>query len=343
MHGLKLPKHMAEHIYMFSGDSAYITMKTTIDMTGELIDWFGNGVSFGGETENSIIAHVTANLQAMRFWALQYAPYVTMLEPQTLADCVREDLETAIKHYDEVLSDYKKEATSMNNICHVSCPALEGIETLDELFLQWESHFSFEYFVKDGIFNPALFSSPRILYVLRDAHIDKEKASPPYDLRDIVKCPKGEGRTWNNIARWTQALLDNANYSDVETINPDSLSTQLSRVAAMNLKKEAGGARAKEIRRYAIEHREWIKKQIAIINPDIIIACGTFDELVKYTLDVDTRNCKKIAGTTHWRYDIRIHSKNVPIISSYHPQYNKKNRELVDAMKEIRNDVLENL
>lgn len=237
----------------------------------------------------------------------------------------------------------KGRETGMKETNHTSELSLEGIETLDELFSQWEAHFSFEYFVKDGIFNPALFSSPRILYILRDAHIDKKKASPPYDLRDIVKYPKGEGRTWNNIARWTQALLDNANYSDVETINPDSLSTQLSRVAAMNLKKEAGGARAREIRRYAIEHREWIKKQIEIINPDIIIACGTFDELVKYTMEGDTRNCKQIAGTTQRRYDICIHSRNVPIIDSYHPQYNKRNSELVDAMKEIRKNVLENL
>lgn len=97
--GLNLPKHMAEHVYMFSGDSACITMKTTIDMAGELIDWFGNGVTFSDETETSVIAHVTANLQAMRFWALQYAPYVTILKPQSLVDMVKEDFERSIKNY----------------------------------------------------------------------------------------------------------------------------------------------------------------------------------------------------------------------------------------------------
>ena len=39
---------------------------------------------FSDETERSVIAHVSANLQAMRFWALQYAPYVTVLAPQSL-------------------------------------------------------------------------------------------------------------------------------------------------------------------------------------------------------------------------------------------------------------------
>ena len=39
--GLNLPKHMAEHIYMFSGKSAVIKLKTTADMMSEFVDWFG--------------------------------------------------------------------------------------------------------------------------------------------------------------------------------------------------------------------------------------------------------------------------------------------------------------
>ena len=97
--GLDLPKHMAEHVYMFAGESQRIIMRTTPEMAGELIDWFGSGVTFSDETENSVIAHVTANLQAMRFWALQYAPYVTILAPQSLVDTVKKDLECAITSY----------------------------------------------------------------------------------------------------------------------------------------------------------------------------------------------------------------------------------------------------
>jgi predicted DNA-binding transcriptional regulator YafY len=35
----------------------------------------------------------------MRFWALQYAPYVTVLAPQKLVDIVKEDLKTAMGKY----------------------------------------------------------------------------------------------------------------------------------------------------------------------------------------------------------------------------------------------------
>lgn len=97
--GLDLPKHMAEHVYMFAGESQRVIMRTTPGMAGELIDWFGRGVTFSDETETSVIAHVTANLQAMRFWALQYAPYVTVLAPQSLVDTVKEDLTLASEKY----------------------------------------------------------------------------------------------------------------------------------------------------------------------------------------------------------------------------------------------------
>ncbi len=40
--GLNLPKHMAEHFYMFSGLSVSAKIKTTEDMMSELVDWFAS-------------------------------------------------------------------------------------------------------------------------------------------------------------------------------------------------------------------------------------------------------------------------------------------------------------
>lgn len=99
--GLDLPKHMAEHVYMFAGESERIEMRTSPNMAGELINWFGNSINFSDETENSVIAHVTANVQAMRYWALQYAPYVTILKPQSLVDMVKTDLKNSVEKYEK--------------------------------------------------------------------------------------------------------------------------------------------------------------------------------------------------------------------------------------------------
>lgn len=98
--GLNLPKHMAEHVYMFSGESRPIVLQTTSGMAGELIDWFGKSVRFEELEGNTIRAHVTANLAAMRYWALQYAPFVTVLAPQSLVEQVKTDLKDSIERYE---------------------------------------------------------------------------------------------------------------------------------------------------------------------------------------------------------------------------------------------------
>ncbi len=89
--GLNLPKHMAEHMYMFSGESVPVTLKTTPDMMSELVDWFGTDFSIINKTKNSITARVKCNYYAMRYWALQYGPYVEVLKPKSLREQLRED------------------------------------------------------------------------------------------------------------------------------------------------------------------------------------------------------------------------------------------------------------
>lgn len=100
--GFNLPKHMAEHIYMFSGESKHITMRTAVGMADILIEWFGNSVTFKDEKDGIVTVSVVANERAMRFWALQYAPYVTIISPQSLVDEIKSDLATALVKYDAI-------------------------------------------------------------------------------------------------------------------------------------------------------------------------------------------------------------------------------------------------
>lgn len=90
--GLDLPKHMAEHIYMFSGESSPITLKTTEDMMSELVDWFGNDFRIVRRQGEELVVRVECNMSAMRFWALQYGPYVEVLKPEALRDQLKEDI-----------------------------------------------------------------------------------------------------------------------------------------------------------------------------------------------------------------------------------------------------------
>ena len=78
--GLNLPKHMAEHIYMFSGESVWAEIKTTPDMMGELVDWFGKDFKIEQKEDGYIIIRVKCNGNALRYWALQYGPYVEIIK-----------------------------------------------------------------------------------------------------------------------------------------------------------------------------------------------------------------------------------------------------------------------
>ena len=98
-HGVDLPKHMAEHLYMFAGKSETVTFRMKKYLVNDVIDWFGTDVTFSDENEDDVTARVRVNLQAMRRWAVQYGPHVRVLSPAGLAEEVKSDLTLAAENY----------------------------------------------------------------------------------------------------------------------------------------------------------------------------------------------------------------------------------------------------
>ena len=98
-HGLNLPKHMAEHVYMFTGESVPVTFRAKKYLMTDLFDWFGKDMKFSDETEEEVTVRVTVNLDAMRKWALQYALHVKVLKPERLVDMLKEDVRQAAEQY----------------------------------------------------------------------------------------------------------------------------------------------------------------------------------------------------------------------------------------------------
>jgi predicted DNA-binding transcriptional regulator YafY len=97
--GLNLPKHMAEHIYMFSGKSVAVKMRTTEDMMSELVDWFGTDFRIIEKKEDMITVRISCNENAIRYWALQYGPYVEILSPESLRSQLSEDVKVMYEKY----------------------------------------------------------------------------------------------------------------------------------------------------------------------------------------------------------------------------------------------------
>ena len=91
--GYSLPKHMEEHIYMFSGSSVQVKMRVRSSVNRDaLIDWFGKRFRIVKEDADGLIISVVCNEMAMKYWALQYGEHVEVLEPKSL----REDICEAV-------------------------------------------------------------------------------------------------------------------------------------------------------------------------------------------------------------------------------------------------------
>ena len=98
-HGVDLPKHMAEHVYMFAGPSQPVTFRMKKYLLDDVIDWFGTEIAFSDESEDEVTARITVNLAAMRRWAVQYSPHTRILSPESLAKEVTQDLRSAANNY----------------------------------------------------------------------------------------------------------------------------------------------------------------------------------------------------------------------------------------------------
>ncbi|HBP24498.1 MAG TPA: WYL domain-containing protein [Oribacterium sp.] len=101
-HGLNLPQHMAEHIYMLSGPSVTVLLRMRQSDMDVLVDWFGRDVQIMEQyPDGQMDVRLRCNEEAMEYWALQYGKRVTVLEPRELRAKLRADIEEMRTRYQE--------------------------------------------------------------------------------------------------------------------------------------------------------------------------------------------------------------------------------------------------
>ncbi len=86
---IDLPKHMAEHLYMFSGGSIQAKFKAKNYIIDQVIDWFGLDIRIKEESDDECIIDVTVNEEAFFCWAMQYALHIEVLEPVSLRERIK--------------------------------------------------------------------------------------------------------------------------------------------------------------------------------------------------------------------------------------------------------------
>ena len=196
-----------------------------------------------------------------------------------------------------------------------------------ELFSRWKTERGYQYFISDGILDEEEWNRQnyKILFVLKEANWENSNA----DLCEFLLSESSSSywKTWNNVARWTKALLKGGEY--LRYVSKSDKSYWLRKVAAMNLKKVGGDAVAEDetIREYAEKDKKYLKEQIELYNPDIIICCGrgigkNADILHDIVFDSSqVSDWKEPITLSNYNYFIAsISNKQVPVVSFYHPQ-----------------------
>ena len=140
----------------------------------------------------------------------------------------------------------------------------------DALFIKWKSKYDFNAFIRDGIVDSEHYDSPHILFVLRDMNCQSE--------RDLCADLRNDGsgwKTWNNIGRWTKALLDGSEEYP-QDMSAEKRIAQLKRIAVINKKKEGGVSRTagNELLDAVQTQHDMIYEEICLCDPSIIICCG---------------------------------------------------------------------
>jgi len=189
--------------------------------------------------------------------------------------------------------------------------------------------------VIDGIIDEASYSDARykIIFILKEVNGGKG-----WDLREYVYSG-GRPQTWNNIARWTEAVLGwekDFTWSQMETNNEERRNVQLKMIGAVNIKKTSGGyvSNEKEIYEAGELNSEILRAQIKLYDADYIILCGTEGAFVSSYYKNKAIDWKMTKRGIRYFCDDRC-----KIVSFCHPEArigdNYMFYMLADAIKEI--------
>lgn len=147
---------------------------------------------------------------------------------------------------------------------------------IEDSWVRWKEMYRSKgvgQFVLDGAGPEYRGATRRVLFVLKEPHGTQWK-----DVREqLGKPPRG---MWYALARWAYGIL--MEFPEHSTIDKKECEWALRHVAVINLKKEGGGSKADDSVLHAIAHRDRdiLREQVAELAPHIVIACGTFDQLV---------------------------------------------------------------
>ncbi|MDO4701256.1 MAG: hypothetical protein Q4A47_01385 [Erysipelotrichaceae bacterium] len=216
--------------------------------------------------------------------------------------------------------------------------------------------------VPDGVIDEASFlkAEKKILFLLKEVN-----GGDGWDLRNFVNknCREDDNdnkpriQTWDNVYRWTRAILESNSicWKDVENVEREQHREEiLKKIAVMNVKKTSGGSSADgtELKKATKANKEVLRKQIELYDADYIV-CGYTHEYFDM-LDYLTEEDKKTKGYVYFpeavgdrkdlysSYFIKKDKKQA-IVYVYHPQSYINHQDLFDVLLKTVKEIEEKL
>lgn len=157
---------------------------------------------------------------------------------------------------------------------------MRDISDLENLFDEWRVHLgpAENLFVSDGPIEWSTWmrSELKVLFLLKEPH-DRNSVIPAcgFDLRVLFREPERFHQNRKTVERQMVCWADDLRA--VHGLSSLGAPQAIRSCAVMNLKKVAGGAASSdaEIRKCAIQDRPFIKRQIEILAPDVVVCGGT--------------------------------------------------------------------
>lgn len=208
------------------------------------------------------------------------------------------------------------------------------MKALDNLFSIWEQRHleaGYKRFIRDGIVDEEWWQQtqdvPKVCFFLKEARTDREEG---YNLvNDLYEYEPWN--LWQRVAVWTQAIHNAVagecayNESTIKQKSHDAVR----QTAVVNVKKSNGLAESAEedLLKYVSEDKDLLKKELEIINPDVIV-CGYTFGMLKRVLG-DELDCGTTSDTMYGFWKDKL------IIDYYHPACHYPNRVNYYALMSI--------
>jgi hypothetical protein len=212
----------------------------------------------------------------------------------------------------------------------------------DELFARWRAQRP--GFVADGIVNEEKYlrAPRRIVFLL------KEVNSPNEGNWDLVESQLKEGAskaTWINMSLWTHGLINlerEIDWSFYDARDVEFRKECLRLACYVNIKKSPGASVADEqkVRAEAQEDAVFIREQISIYDPHLIVCAGTGDAYFNIC-DFDDKRWKRTQRGIYYFFT----EEGTPVLSCPHPAARVKSSilyySILDAAREVLGKSLE--